>query len=272
MLKFCLKGSRQKGEEFEKEILRIKELSDCISIDLNYPRDHDFENEISFLKKLGTDSPPLNYAIHGQFFSGSLNDFNEKIRKETLSELFRNIDIANEIGAQIVVLHPGLEPYGLKFDKRVELELDSYKQIASYAEKRNIKIGLENEAKTCFWFPDRAAKLELINQTIKDIDMKNFGMTLDIGHASVSQEDYIGAIKKYSDIIFHVHAHDNFGGPEVNMKKCNRPDPHLTIGTGSINWKDAIHALESVNYSGYFEIECSLNDLEASLRYLSSLK
>ena len=271
-MKYCVKGSHKTGEEFEKEILQMKDLSDCISIDLNYPRDHNFEKEVDFLKKLRTDNPRLNYVVHGQFYSGSLNDFNEQIRKETINELFRNIDTAKEIGARIVVLHPGLEPYGLKLDKRVELELDSYRQIANYAQKGNIKIGLENEAKTCFWFPDRAAKLELIVQTIRNIGMKNFGLTLDVGHANVSQEDYIGAIKKYSDIIFHVHAHDNFGGPEENMAKCNRPDPHLTIGKGRIDWNDVIHALDAVNYPGYLEIECNPNELEYSLRHLSDLK
>lgn len=270
-MKYCLKGSRKTGEEFEKEILWMKNLSDCISIDLNYPRDRNFEKETDFLKKLKEKSPKLDFVVHGQYYNGSLNDFNDKIREETILELFRNIDVAEEIGAELVVIHPGLEPYGLKLDKRAELELDSYRKIAGYAAKKGIRIGLENEAKTCFWFPDRAAKLELINQVIKNVAMKNFGMTLDIGHANVAGEDYINALKTNIENIYHIHAHDNFGKPEINMAKCNRPDPHLTIGKGSIDWSKVIRSLEDSDYSGYFEIECSPNDLEESLQYLTGL-
>jgi sugar phosphate isomerase/epimerase len=62
-----------------------------------------------------------------------------------------------------------------------------------------------------------------------------------------------------------------FGKPEINMAKCNRPDPHLTIGKGGIDWSRVIHSLENSNYSGYFEIERSPNDLEDSLQYLNKL-
>lgn len=270
-MKYCVKGPQKTGEEFEKEILWIKNLSDCISIDLNYPRDRNFEKEIDFLKRLKEKSPKLDFVVHGQYYNGSLNDFNEKIREETILELFRNIDVAYEIGAKLVVIHPGLEPYGLKLDKRAELELDSYKRIADYGQEKNIKIGLENEARTCFWFPERANDLNILAGTVEKIGKNNFGLTLDIGHANVSQQDYINTITNYSDKIFHIHAHDNFGKPEINMAKCNRPDPHLTIGKGEIDWSRVIHSLEDSNYSGYFEIECSPNDLEKSLQYLNKL-
>jgi len=92
--------------------------------------------------------------------------------------------------------------------------LDSYKKIAAYAKRKNIKIGLENEAQTCFWFPDRACKFELLSQTIKIVNKSNFSLTLDIGHASVSGENFLLAIKKFGKKILHIHAHDNLGSPE----------------------------------------------------------
>jgi sugar phosphate isomerase/epimerase len=213
----------------------------------------------------------LRYTIHAQYLSGSINDLNEKIRKESINQILKAIDNAFELGADIVTLHPALEPYGLKLEKRKELELETYKKIASYASKNKVKIGLENEAQTCFWFPDRACKFELLNKTICEIDNKNFGMTLDIGHANVSGEDYIAAIKNYSAKIFHIHAHDNFGKPENNLEHFDRPDPHLSPGEGVINWKKVVDSLKEINYIGYFEIECEPDKMEKAIKYIKSV-
>src|SRR3989344_7136194 len=195
-MKICAKGSKKLGREFIKETEYLTSIVNCIGIDFNYPHDSDFKKEIIFLKKLQADKK-INYTVHAQHLNGSLNDFNEKIRLETIKQIYGSVDNAKKINAKIVTFHPALEPYGLKLEKRKELELDSYKKIAVYAKRKGISIGLENEAQTCFWFPDRACKFDQLLQTIKTVNQSNFDLTLDIGHASVSGENYLLAIKKF---------------------------------------------------------------------------
>jgi len=97
-------------------------------------------------------------------------------------------------------------------------------------------------------------------------------LTLDIGHASVSGEDYLSAIKKHHSKIFHIHAHDNLGRPENNLLKFNRPDPHLIPGKGEIDWKKIIDLLRKINYQGYFELECEIKDMAEAVEYIKSLE
>ncbi len=269
-LKISAKGSRKTGDEFIKETAYLSELVGCIEIDFNPPHDRDFENEIEYLQKLSAERG-TKYTVHAEYLNGAINDFNEAVQKATMDELSRNIDSAAEIGAKIVTLHPALEPYGLKLQKRIDLEIDAYQKLADYAAKKNIKIGLENEAQTCFWFPDRACKFALLAETIEKVNRPNFGMTLDFGHASVSGEDYLSAIKIMKNKLLHIHAHDNLGRPENNLPKFNRPDPHLPPGKGNIKWKEIAEALREINYAGHFELECEVREMKEAVDYISKL-
>jgi len=269
-IKICAKGSRKLGQEFIEETKYLSSIVNCIEIDFNYPHDGNFKKEINFLKKLQADKK-INYTVHAQYLNGSLNDFNEKIRQETTKLIYNSIDNAREINAKIVTLHPALEPYGLKLEKRKQLELDSYKKIAAYAKRKNIKIGLENEAQTCFWFPDRACKFELLSQTIKIVNKSNFSLTLDIGHASVSGENFLLAIKKFGKKILHIHAHDNLGSPEKNLPVFNRPDPHLAPSKGRINWVKVIQILRQIKYNNFFELECEIHEMAEAVRFIKNL-
>jgi len=269
-IKISAKGSRKSGREFIKETQYLSTLVDCLEIDFNYPHDGNFKTEIAALKRLRRERG-LNFTVHAQYLNGSLNDFNKKIRRETLRQTNQAIDYAVQLGAAVVTLHPALEPYGLKSARRKELELQAYAEISNYAVKKKIKIGLENEAQTCFWFPDRACKIELVIKTIKQINKPNFGLTLDIGHANVSGEDYLKAIKKYHSQILHLHAHDNFGRVANNLKRFNRPDPHLAPGQGKINWPAVIELLRKIKFKGYLELECEVEQMAEAVGYIKSL-
>lgn len=266
----CAKGSRKVGQAFIEETEYLSGLFNCIEIDFNYPHDKNFNEELEFLKKIKKEKN-LEYTIHLQYFSGSLNDFSEKIRQESINEIKKEIDTGVSIGALVATLHPALEPYGLKIQGREDLEIDSYKKIAQYASKKGLKIGLENEAQTCFWFPDRACRFNNILEVVEKVNLDNFGLTIDIGHANVTGEDYGKALENNIDKVFHIHAHDNLGKPENNIRKFNRPDPHLPLGAGDINWGEIISKIKRKDYQGYLEFECDIDRMQESIEYLNRL-
>lgn len=180
-LKYCAKGSRKQGNAFINETKQLAKIVDCIEIDFNYPHDQNFEEEINFLIKLQRNKG-IQYTVHAPYFDEGINSLNEKIRLAILEEVFYSIDMAKKLKSKIVVLHPALDPYGLKMKEREKPEMDSYKRISKYAESKDLLIGLENEAQTCFWFPDRACKFQELEKTVKLVGSKNFGytMTLDM--------------------------------------------------------------------------------------------
>ncbi|MFA5023594.1 MAG: sugar phosphate isomerase/epimerase family protein [Patescibacteria group bacterium] len=271
ILNIAAKGSRKTKSEFFRDIEYLANIVKSIEIDFNYPHDKDFGAELKFLKQLKAKKG-LSYSVHAQHLSGNLNDVNDKIRRESLKQIFQAIDWADYLEAKLVTIHPALEPYGLKISGQPELEIEIYKKIARYAKKKKINIGLENEAQTCFWFPDRACRIDNLIETVAAVNEENFGHTLDIGHANISGEDYLRALEKIGNKLFHIHVHDNFGGPETNLTKCHRVDPHLPLGRGIIDWCRVIQTLKKINYQNYLEIESEIPDIEQSLKYLKELE
>ena len=144
-LKYCAKDSREIRNRFIKETKELAKIVNCIEIDFNWPHSQDFEKEIDFLIKLQKEKG-VQYVVHAPFFDGGLNAFNEKMRKAALEEIFYSIDMACRLKSKVVTIHPATELFGLKISKREELEINSYNQIAQYAKKRDVFIGLENEA------------------------------------------------------------------------------------------------------------------------------
>jgi sugar phosphate isomerase/epimerase len=263
-LNYCAKGSRKIGQDFFKETEQLAKIANRIEIDFNWPHDKNFEREMEFLVGLAKEKN-TGYSVHAPFFDGGLNSFNDDLREAAVKDVYYSIDMASRLGSRVVVLHPALEPYGLKIAEREKLEIDSYKKIALYAQSKGIMIGLENEAQTNFWFPDRACKFEELKKTIAAVGFENFGLTLDIGHANVSGEDYVGAIEKFGKKLFHIHAHDNFGKEGRN----NWLDLHLAPGDGEIRWDGVLKSLEKNNYKGFFTIECDAANIIKGIDFLN---
>lgn len=266
-LNYCAKGSRQKGSVFINETKQLAKIVNCVEIDFNYPHNQNFKKEINFLIKLQRDKG-IQYIVHAPYFDEGLNSFNEKIRSAIIKEVFYSIDMAKKLKSRVVVLHPALEPYGLRIKERKKLEINSYKRIAKYAKSGSILIGLENEAQTCFWFPDRACKFWELEKTVRKVGLKNFGYTIDIGHANVSGEDFIKAIYKFRNKLFHIHFHDNFGKKEVS----GRIDAHLAPGKGLIDWEKVVKALQEINYQNYITIECNSQRIKEGIDFLENKK
>jgi len=262
-LNYCAKGSRKLGRKFFEETKQLAKIAGRIEIDFNWPHHKNFEREVEFLVNLAKEKG-IKYSVHAPFFDGGLNSFNDDLRGAAIKGTYYSIDMAWKLGGKIVVLHPALEPYGFKIPEREKLEIESYKVIAAYAQDRGIMIGLENEAQTSFWFPDRACKFKNLEKTISKVDFENFGLTLDIGHANISGENYIGAIKKFGKRLLHIHAHDNFGKTGRN----NWMDLHLAPGDGEIRWKEIIDSLKENGYQGFFTIECDAAEIIKGINFL----
>ena len=266
-MKIGVKGSMRKGKDFAKEMDYLSSISNYIEISLNYPCDSGFQKEINTLESLAKKKN-IEYTIHSQYLNGNLSDFNREIRNISIKYIYYSIDVAQKIKADVVTLHPALEPYGVKTEERKKIEIDSYQKIAKYAKKKNIKIGLENLISGSLWMPEKSYKFDLLLKTIEEVNYSNFKLTLDIGHANISKENFFKLIKEESKNIFHIHAHDNLGDIQENIKKYNRTDPHLPPGEGNVDWKKVIDTLKQAKYQNCFEIECGFNAVEKGFNFI----
>jgi D-psicose/D-tagatose/L-ribulose 3-epimerase len=118
------------------------------------------------------------------------------------------------------------------------------KEIADYADERNIKLSLEplNRFETDF--------LNTVDQSlalIKDIDRPNVFLHYDTFHMNIEEKDQPKAIAKAGKLLGHLHACGSDRG---------------TPGNDHINWQGIVKELKAINYKGGIVIESFTKDVK----------
>ena len=191
------------------------------------------------------ESYNLKYSIHAPFMDVNIASPQDQSRLNSIAQIKSSIDLANEINAEAVVVHPGLISFlaNKYFKKEVyEFANESIKEIGDYAKDLGVMATIENMPNFESMIYQNIADL---NQLLVENEMH---MTLDIGHAN-----HVGYApdEMIFDSIKHIHVHDNLGDD----------DSHLPLGEGSIDLKYIINTLESKNYDGIYILE--VNDYDS---------
>lgn len=174
--------------------------------------------------------------INIEKFEPSLSNQNEKMRIWRIKNIKQSIDLAAELESPSICITSGLGKNSKK-ESLVRFR-DSLDEILPYAEKKEIKIGIEYEP-------------GLLIERFKDVqpfltkDYKNLGVNFDVCHAAVLGENIPKIIKQLGPKLFHTHISD-----------CkNKIHYHLIPGKGEINFKTMYKALTEINYKGYLTAE-----------------
>ena len=191
------------------------------------------------------ESYSLKYSIHAPFMDVNIASPQDQSRLNSIAQIKSSIDLANEINAEAVVVHPGLISFlaNKYFKKEVyEFANQSIKEIGDYAKNLGVMATIENMPN---FEPMIYQNIADLNQLLVENEMH---MTLDIGHAN-----HVGYApdEMIFDSIKHVHVHDNLGDD----------DSHLPLGEGSIDLKYIINTLESKNYDDIYILE--VNDYDS---------
>ena len=214
---------------------------------------HQYPNE-----KIDSDvlnSFNLKYTIHAPFMDVNIASLSTKSRNISIEQIKDSIDLANEIDASVVVVHPGLVPFILKEmpEKIYPIANKSIKELGEYSQDLGVNTTIENMPNFESMIYQDMTKL---NEILVEFDM---GMTLDIGHAHHSK---IPENEMYFDSIKHIHIHDNMGDD----------DTHLPLGEGNIQFKHILDTFHEKNYDGIYMIEVNNKDsIKKSLEYLKKI-
>ncbi len=196
----------------------------------------------------------LDYTIHAPFMDVNIAALGSKSRANSIEQIKDSVDLANEIDASVVVVHPGLIPFLAKDmpEEIYKVANASIKEICEYSKDLGVNTTIENmPAFESMIYQD----MNRLNELLVEYDM---GMTFDIGHAHHSG---ISPDAVYFDSIKHIHAHDNMGDD----------DSHLPLGEGNIQLNDIISTFEKKNYDGIYMIEVNNEDsIKKSLEYLKN--
>lgn len=184
-----------------------------------------------------------------KWINGSLTSKDEKIRKNALETSVMSVNIARELGCNVVTLwlgHDGYDyPFQVNYNEKLNMLVEGIREIASH--DPNIKISLEyklKEPRTHILVGTVSKALLVVNE----VGLRNVGVTFDIGHAFYSYEspaESVCLLHRYGKL-FHVHFNDNY-----------RDWDHDMI-VGSVNLWDTletIYWLRRIGYSGWISLD-----------------
>lgn len=163
----------------------------------------------------------------------------EEIRRASLEELRRCVDVFAGIGARWMNVHPDRHAPMHSRSFFVERNLDTLGELLPYATSRGIGLMLENLPGD---FNTAAQLGELLDP------LPELGLHLDIGHANllVVQSTVEELLDAYGARLRHVHLHDNKGGGA---------DLHLPLGTGTVDVRGAVRRLQAQGYDRTITLE-----------------
>ena len=154
---------------------------------------------------------------------------------EPWGKLEKSAEMAREVGADVVVVHP---PFRWQRDyARTFVE-----GIAALEERTGVAFAVEN------MYPWRASKREMQvyvpGYDPSEHDYAN--TTIDLSHASVARQDPVEMAKRLGDRLRHIHLTDGTGSAK---------DEHLVPGRGTQPVAELLEHLATVDFTGHVVVE-----------------
>ncbi len=188
----------------------------------------------------------FHFLIHNYFptpeepFALNLASTDKNIIDKSLNMVLNNIDLTAGLGASHYSLHCGFcfdtDGSALGSEKQTELKMNPYteakeifvrniKYICEYAERKDIRIAIENNVLAGFAKDKENYLLGVTDTDIKEIlsavDKKNLGVLFDLAHAKVSCQslgrDLSKMAEELSNSIIEIHISENDGVTDQNL-------------------------------------------------------
>jgi len=157
---------------------------------------------------------------------------------EPWGKLMHATDMANKLGAKVVVAHP-------PFIWQREYARDFASGIAAMEADTGIAIAVEN------LYPLRPGGAEIAAYAPhwNPVEMDCPNVTLDLSHTAVSDSDALEMAAELGDRLTHVHLADG--------TKPGLPDEHLVPGRGNQPCAELLGRLTAIDYPGVVVLEVS---------------
>lgn len=223
-------------KSLEEKFSMVSQVAGVTGVEMVYPDElADIDLVKDLLLKYGLRLSSINVNLKGdpRWHLGALTSSDSSIRGEAVRWLERGMDVASSLGGDLVTVCPLADGHDYPF----EIEFgESWKRFVKGVQTAadghpDIRLALEykrGEPRAQMIIPNVGMTLHACSQ----IDRRNVGVTLDIGHALFAGEHPAQAVASLAAVgkLFHVHGNDNYRNWDWDMVP------------GSVNFWDLIES------------------------------
>ena len=177
-----------------------------------------------------------------------------RARRNELSRQMRGvIRAAKLLEVDVVCALAGMPMPGKDRMRTIEEDFPKvFAPLTEFAGEHKVKIAFEN------WFATNIMNLAHWQRAFEVVPAANLGLNFDPSHLLWQGIDYLEAVEKFRDRIFHTHAKDTEVKAHV-LRWVGSQSPgwwrYVIPGYGEVNWGVYIARLRSVGYNGVLSIE-----------------
>ncbi|RKS70779.1 sugar phosphate isomerase/epimerase [Actinomadura pelletieri DSM 43383] len=165
--------------------------------------------------------------------------------REPWGKLVRSKEVAEELGAEVIVVHP-------PFRWQREYAKEFVDGIARMQDETDVLFAVEN----MFPLKARGAEAGMYLPDWNPVDQDYPHVTLDLSHTAVSGSDALDMAESLGDRLRHIHLADGVG--------ITNKDEHLVPGRGNQPCAEMLESLAEGGFGGHIVME--INTRRASSR------
>ncbi|MHC1743905.1 MAG: sugar phosphate isomerase/epimerase family protein [Syntrophobacteraceae bacterium] len=196
----------------------------------------------------------FEYSVHAP---DPLNLMDRDHPEMHIAVLRSSLQFTAEIGSRVLVYHAG------RYVAEELFPVDGRRLLSEVGARKLLDAEVRQLRSMAQEFPDQlicvenarpyllhspycyGESLESLGEIIREIDCRNVGVALDVGHLFMAAELYgidpVSAVRNISSLIVHTHVHDNFGGvvhyhekQQTHQIPFGRGDAHMPVGWGAV--------------------------------------
>ncbi len=196
---------------------------------------------LKYFKNLADQYELYYSSLHAPFKNAAVIWDNTPAGEAAQTEIENSIDSAASVDVPILVVHPFI---GFDQHTPTKTGLERFKKLAEHAEKKNIKLAIENV--------EGEEYLDCLLVGLSDYD--SVGFCLDTGHMMCYNHgrDFLS---EYGNRLIYTHINDNEGCTYPNGKIFWHDDAHLLPFDGIQNWDKLTKQFKQIGYQGPLTLE-----------------
>jgi len=203
-----------------------------------------FKREISEFMNSHDITP---WSLHAPFGKElDISHLNESIRKKSLREVLKSMDIAHFYGCRCLVVHPSSNFYSdiKHYEDSKRALMESLSELERHAARLGIRVLLENMLSKIGLYRIGVTVKELL-EVIVEGGFEYTGICLDTGHSNYNGLNPSEEALIAGSYLGSIHFNDNDGTSDSHKVPCE----------GTINWDDFFKALRRLNYKEVLILE-----------------